>query len=60
MSALESIKKLQENMSKSIIGQEKVIERMIIVLLGNGNLLLEGRTTRSCKNQGDKKSGKIP
>lgn len=42
MISLEAIKVLQKNMSKSIIGQEKVIERILIVLLGNGNLLLEG------------------
>lgn len=29
-------------MSKSIIGQDKLIERLILVLLANGNLLLEG------------------
>ena len=29
-------------MSKSIIGQGKLIERLILVLLANGNLLLEG------------------
>lgn len=29
-------------MSESIIGQEKLIDRMILVLLSNGNMLLEG------------------
>ena len=29
-------------MSESIIGQEKLIERLVLVLLANGNLLLEG------------------
>lgn len=29
-------------MSESIIGQEKLIDRLILVLLANGNLLLEG------------------
>ena len=28
-------------MSESIIGQEKLIDRMILVLLSNGNMLLE-------------------
>jgi len=42
MISLEATKVLQKNMSKSIIGQEKVVERILIVLLGNGNLLLEG------------------
>jgi MoxR-like ATPase len=42
MSSLEAIKKIKEQMSGSIIGQEKVVERILIVLLGNGNMLLEG------------------
>ena len=42
MSSYESILKLREKMSESIIGQEKLIERLILVLLANGNLLLEG------------------
>jgi MoxR-like ATPase len=29
-------------MEKSIIGQEKLIDRLILVLLANGNVLLEG------------------
>ncbi|MEN8194743.1 MAG: AAA family ATPase, partial [Bacteroidota bacterium] len=42
MNALEAIKSLKKNVSKSIIGQEKIVERLIIALLANGNLLLEG------------------
>ncbi len=42
MTPLESILKLREKMSESIIGQELLIERLILVLLANGNLLLEG------------------
>ena len=42
MSTLEAINKIKEQMSRSIIGQEKVVERILVVLLGNGNLLLEG------------------
>ncbi len=42
MTSLESILKLREKMSESIIGQELLIERLILVLLANGNLLLEG------------------
>lgn len=42
MSAHDSILTLKEEMAKSIIGQEKLIERLILVLLANGNLLLEG------------------
>ncbi|MCA0930879.1 MoxR family ATPase [Lutimonas saemankumensis] len=42
MTALESVLLLKKNMSKSIIGQQKLIERLILVLLSNGNMLLEG------------------
>lgn len=42
MTALESIQHLKKNMSKSIIGQETLIDRLILVLLANGNMLLEG------------------
>jgi MoxR-like ATPase len=42
MTSLESILKLREKMSESIIGQEQLIDRLILVLLANGNLLLEG------------------
>lgn len=42
MTPRESFKALQERMSRSIVGQEEVIERLLIVLLVNGNLLLEG------------------
>ncbi|MEN8155366.1 MAG: MoxR family ATPase [Bacteroidota bacterium] len=40
--ALESVKELKERMGTSIIGQEKIIERIVMVLLAEGNLLLEG------------------
>jgi len=39
---LKSIKELQTRMNASILGQEHVVERILIVLLANGNLLLEG------------------
>jgi len=42
MSTFNAINKIKEQMSGSIIGQDKVVERILIVLLGNGNLLLEG------------------
>ena len=42
MSTLESIRQLQVRMSESIIGQESVIEQLIIGLLANGNILMEG------------------
>jgi MoxR-like ATPase len=42
MSAREEILELKTRMAKSIIGQEDVIERLVIGLLANGNLLIEG------------------
>lgn len=42
MTARESFQALQERMARSIIGQDEVIQRLLIVLLVNGNLLLEG------------------
>lgn len=42
MTARESILHLKNNMSTSIIGQESLIDRLILVLLANGNMLLEG------------------
>jgi MoxR-like ATPase len=40
--AREQIQALRERMQASIIGQEAVVERIIIGLLANGNLLVEG------------------
>ncbi len=42
MSAHEQILDLKSSMSRSIIGQETVVERLLIGLLANGNLLIEG------------------
>lgn len=42
MTALDSVLLLKKNMSKSIIGQDTLVERLILVLLSNGNMLLEG------------------
>jgi len=42
MTSYEAIQKLQEKMNASIIGQENNVERLIIGLLANGNLLVEG------------------
>lgn len=42
MTALESIKELKSRMSASIIGQDQLIDRIILVLLADGNMLLEG------------------
>lgn len=42
MTPRETILDLQRRMSRSIIGQERVLERLLIGLLANGNLLVEG------------------
>jgi len=42
MTPFESIQVLKKNMAKSIIGQDKLINQIILVLLANGNVLLEG------------------
>ena len=42
MTALDSINDLKARMSQSIIGQEMVVERLVIALLANGNVLMEG------------------
>ncbi|MDH4021188.1 MAG: MoxR family ATPase [Xanthomonadales bacterium] len=42
MNTLDSVRKLQTRMGQSIIGQESVIEQLIIGLLANGNILMEG------------------
>src|SRR5262245_30095588 len=42
MSARDTILDLQQRMGRSIIGQERIIERLLIGLLANGNLLVEG------------------
>jgi len=38
----DAMRSLQDRMSASIIGQERIVERLVIGLLGNGNLLIEG------------------
>ncbi|MGR3661346.1 MAG: AAA family ATPase [Paracoccaceae bacterium] len=42
MTALDDILDLKARMAESIIGQEDVIERLLIGLLADGNLLVEG------------------
>ena len=42
MKPLDQIESLKSRMQQSIIGQEAVVERLIIGLLANGNLLVEG------------------
>ncbi|MGI9627202.1 MAG: AAA family ATPase [Longimicrobiales bacterium] len=42
MSARSQIRALADRVSESIIGQEHMVERLLIGLLANGNLLVEG------------------
>ncbi|MCG2461711.1 MoxR family ATPase [Flavobacteriaceae bacterium F89] len=42
MNPFEAITTLKSEMSKSIIGQDNLIDRIILVLLADGNMLLEG------------------
>ena len=42
MSPREAILELRDRMSQSIIGQDHVVERLLLTLLCNGNTLLEG------------------
>ncbi|MDG3583876.1 AAA family ATPase [Galbibacter pacificus] len=42
MTTHEAIASLHERMNKAIIGQDTLIERLILVLLADGNMLLEG------------------
>ncbi|HHD72749.1 MAG TPA: AAA family ATPase, partial [Epsilonproteobacteria bacterium] len=42
MTPYDSIGQLKSKMNASIIGQENIVERLIIGLLANGNLLVEG------------------
>ena len=58
MSTRDQILHLKQRMGESIIGQEQVIERLLLTLLANGNLLLEGlpglaktRTVKSLARQ---------
>jgi MoxR-like ATPase len=41
-SSLEAIKTIQSEMERSVIGQDYVVQRLLIALLANGNVLLEG------------------
>lgn len=42
MTVLPQIEQLKTNMSKDIVGQTEVIDHLLISLLINGNLLMEG------------------
>jgi MoxR-like ATPase len=42
LSARDEVLKLQERIGKTIIGQQTMIERLVLGLLANGNILVEG------------------
>ena len=42
MSAREQILQLKQRMQEAIVGQQSVVERLILALLANGNVLMEG------------------
>jgi MoxR-like ATPase len=56
LSARDDLLKLQERIRKTIIGQQAMIERLLLGLLANGNLLVEGlpglAKTRAIKKLG--------
>ncbi|WP_152287699.1 AAA family ATPase [Flavicella marina] len=58
MTVLDKINSLKVQMSKSVIGQELLIDRLLLVLLADGNILLESlpglaktRTIKSLANE---------
>jgi MoxR-like ATPase len=55
--ALDAVKVLQAGMQRSVLGQKHVVERMVLALLANGHVLLEGlpglAKTRSVKSMAD-------
>jgi MoxR-like ATPase len=42
MPTLDQVKELKQRMQSTIIGQEEVVTRILIGLLTDGNVLLEG------------------
>lgn len=38
----DAIRKLQKRLNEVVIGQERVVERLVIALIANGNVLVEG------------------
>jgi MoxR-like ATPase len=59
--ALQNIQRLQSSLNQVILGQESLIERLLIVLLADGHLLVEGAPglakTRAIKELGKKIEG---
>src|SRR5690349_16737705 len=42
MTARDSVIEIEKRVNASVIGQERVVERLVIALLANGNVLVEG------------------
>ena len=42
MTVLPQIKQLKTNIAKDIVGQSEVVDHLLISMLINGNLLMEG------------------
>ncbi len=59
--SLNTFHRLQENLNQIVLGQERLIERLLIVLLADGHLLVEGAPglakTRAIKALGEKIDG---
>ena len=59
--ALQNFQRLQSSLNQVILGQESLIERLLIVLLADGHLLVEGAPglakTRAIKELGNKIEG---
>ena len=57
MTLHESITQLKKHVSQSIIGQEEVVEYLLVALLADGHVLMEGlpgvAKTRSIKTLGN-------
>jgi MoxR-like ATPase len=43
MTSREQIHEIQRRVNSSVIGQERVVERLVIALLADDNLMMEGR-----------------
>ena len=59
--ALQNFQRLQSSLNQIILGQERLVERLLIVLLADGHLLVEGAPglakTRAIKALGNKIEG---
>jgi len=61
VSAYEALRQLKDDLSKNIIGQEKLVDRMLVALLTDGHILVEGAPglakTRAIKSLADRIDG---